>query len=234
MLKGRKALRALNRLTVAKVSNYTEFKQAALKEYNLVPKAHRNKFRICVKRNGDSNTGLMQFLRSQFERWIASMHAVDDFERLKDILLIEQFMNKVPDDVKQFSLDKNCGTLHECVRKADEYTAVCKCMRIQQPKTQLPSLSRSNVNLNTKYEQKHTNNAQNSVHNTSYNTRLNNDITHFISYNSNKPGYLKKNFILTLFHVLINLLHSCLWYISIIATIISVLQSKGIEIMVQQ
>ena len=132
MLKGSKASRALNRLTVAQISDYTEFKQAVLNEYKLVPEVYRNKFRACVKRNGDSYADFSQFLNSQSERWIASMHVVEDFEGLKQMLLIEQFMTKVPDDVKQFLVDKNCGTLHECVRKADKYDAVHKGMRLQQ------------------------------------------------------------------------------------------------------
>ncbi len=192
MLKGSKALRALNRLTVAQISDYNEFKQAVLNEYNMVPEVYRNKFRACVKRNGDSYADFSQFLTSQFERWITSMHAVDDFEGLKQMLLIEQFMNKVPDEVKQFLVDKNCGTLHECARRADEYAAVHKSMRLQQPKSQQFPSSKLIVNTNSKYEQKRSDNMQNN-HNTTYSNRFNSEKTHIICYNCNKPGHVKKD-----------------------------------------
>ena len=70
ILKGNKALEASNKLTVAQISDYTEFKQAVLNEYNLVPEVYRNKFHTCVKRNSDSYADFSQFLNSQFERWI--------------------------------------------------------------------------------------------------------------------------------------------------------------------
>ena len=118
---------------------------------------------------------------------------MDNFEKLTQMLLIEQFMNKVPDDDKHFLEVKSCRTLHECAQKADEYTAVHKGMRIQQPKSQQSSSSRSNLNPNTKYEQKHSNNVQNNIYKTLYNNCFNSDKTHIICYNCDKPGHGKKD-----------------------------------------
>jgi hypothetical protein len=129
MLKGAKSLRALNRLRPEEVSDYDALKKAISEEYELVPEAYRNRFRSCVKRQGDSFSDFNQFMCTQFSRWLASVDATNDIEVLKNVICMEQFMSKCPDDIRQYLLDKNCKTAQECAKRADEYVTMHKNLR---------------------------------------------------------------------------------------------------------
>lgn len=128
-LKGAKSLRALNRLRPEQVSDYDALKKAIVDEYELVPEAYRNRFRSCVKRQGDSFSDFNQFMCNQFERWIASVEATNNLDVLKNVICMEQFMSKCPDDIRQYLLDKGCKTSYECARRADEYVIMHKTTR---------------------------------------------------------------------------------------------------------
>jgi hypothetical protein len=184
MLRGSKALRALNRLTIAQVSVYDDFKEAILNEFDLVPEVYRARFRNCVKRATDNYADFGQFLSSQFERWIASVEADQDIQVLKNVMLIEQFMSKLPDELKQYLLDKNCRTLLECVRKADEYVSLHKNMRSNH---QVNKTVNSHVNNNGKPNAVNLNNSAH--HNANKSSASNDDRQFRLCYACHKPGH---------------------------------------------
>lgn len=62
LLKGSKALRAFNRLTVAQLSDYKLLKRALLAEFSLIPEVYRSRFRTSTKRSNDSYADFSQFL----------------------------------------------------------------------------------------------------------------------------------------------------------------------------
>lgn len=147
LLKGAKPLRALNRLRPEQVSDYDVLKKAILDEYELVPEAYRNRFRTCVKRQGDSFSDFNQFMCNQFDRWLASVDATNNIDVLKNVMCIEQFMSKCPDDIRQYLLDKGCKTSHECAKRADEYVTMHKTMR---KSTQSHTIGKSDVHSSVK------------------------------------------------------------------------------------
>lgn len=136
LLKGSKALRAFNRLTVAQLADYDLLKRALLAEFSLIPEVYRSRFRTSSKRSGDSYADFSQFLQCQFDRWIAGVDASNDLNALKQVILIEQFTSKLPDDIKQKIADNECKTLNDCAKVADEFVALHRTARFQQSKVQ--------------------------------------------------------------------------------------------------
>jgi hypothetical protein len=129
LLKGGKVLRAMNRLQPNEISDYDTLKGAVLDEFELVPEAYRSRFRTCVKRQTDSYCDFNNFMCIQFDRWLNSVAATNDIDVLKNVLLMEQFISKVPEDIRQYLLDKKCSTSNECAKRADEYVTMHKTAR---------------------------------------------------------------------------------------------------------
>ena len=86
-------------------------------------------FRSCVRRQNDSYADHSVYLLNQFERWVNSMQVAESYDNLKQLMLVEQFMNKISDDLREHLIDKGCHTLQDCARKADEYIALHKSMK---------------------------------------------------------------------------------------------------------
>ena len=129
VLKGNKAIRAFNRLDANTINNYDELKTAVLEEYSLVPEVYRAHFRNCVRRQNDIYADYSVYLLNQFERWVNSMQVAESYDNLKQLMLVEQFMNKISNDLREHLIDKGCHTLQDCARKADEYIALHKSMK---------------------------------------------------------------------------------------------------------
>ena len=61
-----------------------------------------------------------------FKRWLEAEQAYDDFERMREIIKLEQFYERIHRDLHSWLLDKNPKTLTEAAKLADEYNAVRK------------------------------------------------------------------------------------------------------------
>ena len=91
-----------------------------LKAYEQVPEAYRQKFRNSTK---DDRQTYVEFSREKerlFDRWCTSQEVEGDYTRLCELLLIEQFKNCPPNEVKTY-LDEN-KALHRAATLADNYT----------------------------------------------------------------------------------------------------------------
>ena len=86
-----------------------------------MPEFYKNKFRNFKKREFDSYTDIAQNMSLLCERWLAAAKVESDFEKLKELVLLEQFYNSVPNDHKVHLLDKTPDNLIQAARKADEY-----------------------------------------------------------------------------------------------------------------
>ena len=61
----------------------------------------------------------------EFDRWIKA-EQINDFSALKQLMLREQFYEKVPQELKVHASEKKLTTLVEVVRALDEYTVLHK------------------------------------------------------------------------------------------------------------
>ncbi len=196
VLKGNKALRAFNRLDANSINNYDDLKTAVLEEYSLVPEVYRAHFRNCVRRQGDNYADFSVYLSNQFERWVSSKQIAGSYDNLKQLMLVEQFMNKVPDDVREHLIDKGCNTLQDCARKADEYIALHKSMKHGQRSMNSAQSKESNRPDSSNSGKVNRNNIQ-SNYNQTYNhvnqAKQNNPSNYVICHYCHKPGHVVKD-----------------------------------------
>ena len=75
-------------------------KTSVLNAYELVPEAYRQKFQ--ENKKGETQT-YVEFFREKerlFDRWCASMETGKDFAKLRELLLLEEFKNCLPNEIK--------------------------------------------------------------------------------------------------------------------------------------
>ena len=80
---------------VEQSSNYEHVKEAILKAYELVPEAYRQKFRNYLKYDSKTHVEFAREKENLFNRWCHSKEVDQDSEKLKQIVLLEEFKDKV-------------------------------------------------------------------------------------------------------------------------------------------
>ena len=121
-------------LGVEQSHHYKTVKELILKGYELVPEAYRQKFRNCKK---DSNQIHVEFARSKeqlFDRWCCSKKIDQNYDKLRQLVLVEEFKRCIQYDVKTFLCEKQVKTLEEAARLADDYYLTHKVSFIAKPK----------------------------------------------------------------------------------------------------
>lgn len=119
-----KGLKVFSELTLDEARDYRRVKQAILECYQLTPQTYRNKFReIDIQRNETFSDYAFR-LKNLFKRWLEGEQVYENIDALRETLLIEQFTEKIPVEVKLWLLDQKPKTLVKCAQLADEYVAV--------------------------------------------------------------------------------------------------------------
>ena len=129
-----KALEIYTQLGVEQSHHYETVNELILKGYELVPEAYRQKFRNCKQ---DSNQTYVEFARNKeqlFDRWCCSKKIDQNFDKLRQLMLVEEFKRCIQSDVKTFLAEKQVETLEEAARLADDYYLTHKVSFIAKPK----------------------------------------------------------------------------------------------------
>ena len=113
-------------LSVNDSSDYDVVKAAILKAYELVPEAYRQKFRNYKKDDKQTYVEFANQTEVYFDRWCSAKKVISDYDKLRQIVLIEQFKRCVHDDLKTYLDEKNVDTLHEMAVLADDYALTHK------------------------------------------------------------------------------------------------------------
>ena len=95
-----KAREIYTQLGVEQSHHYETVKELILKGYELVPEAYRQKFRNCKK---DSNQTHVEFARNKeqlFDRWCCSKKIDQNYDKLRQLVLVEEFKRCIQSDVK--------------------------------------------------------------------------------------------------------------------------------------
>ena len=82
--------------------DYTCLENAILKAYELVPEAYRQKFRNYCKQESETHVEFAHEKEVYFDRWCSSREVGTDFEKLRQIILIEEFKRCARDDIKTY------------------------------------------------------------------------------------------------------------------------------------
>ena len=77
-------------------------KQAVLKAYDLVPEAYHQNFRNCRKHDKQTYTEVSRDKAALFDHWCASKEIVKGFEKLRQLILIEEFKGCLPNNIKTY------------------------------------------------------------------------------------------------------------------------------------
>ena len=129
-----KAREIYTQLGVEQSHHYETVKELILKGYELVPEAYRQKFRNCKK---DSNQTHIEFARNKeqlFDRWCCSKKIDQNYDKLRQLMLVEEFKRCIQSDVKTFLDEKQVETSEEAARLADDYYLTHKVSFIAKPK----------------------------------------------------------------------------------------------------
>ena len=93
-------------LCIEQSHHYETVKELILNGYELVPEAYRQKFRNCKK---DSNQTHVEFARNKeqlFDRWGCSKKIDQNYDKLRQLMLVEEFKRCIQSDVKTFLDEK--------------------------------------------------------------------------------------------------------------------------------
>lgn len=121
-----KARAIFTELSVEQAANYDFVKSVILKGYELIPEAYRQKFRDCFKHKDQT---YMEFARTKeqyLDRWLLSKRVDQDYDRFRQLILIEEFKRCIPNDVKTFIEDKGVETIETAATVADEFSLTHK------------------------------------------------------------------------------------------------------------
>ena len=189
-LKGR-AQEVYATLSVEQSKDYKFVKNAILKAYELVPEAYRQKFRNYLKQENQTYVEFAREKETLFDRWCASKEVEDDYSNLKQLMVIEEFKRRVPNEVKTHLDEHKIKSLSEAAILADDYALTHKTsFNTYNRKPKFGSFNPKNSGAKT------TNYTQNKSDNDSKGSNVNNPQQHrppVICDHCKKPGHTKSS-----------------------------------------
>ena len=142
-----KAQEIYGSLSVEQSSNYEHVKEAILKAYELVPEAYRQKFRNYLKYDSKTHVEFAREKENLFNRWCHSKEIGQDFKKLKQMVLLEEFKDKVRPDIRSHLDEQKVEELEKAAVMADDYALSSKSGNPQQ-KRYHGSGNRENISRN--------------------------------------------------------------------------------------
>jgi len=121
-----KARDAYTALSVEDCKDYDIVKAAVLKVYELVPEAYRQRFRSARKQNDETHVEFARGQEQLFDRWLTSKNVNDDFNQLRQLVLVEQFKSCVHADIKTHLDERDVNSLGDAATISDDYALTHK------------------------------------------------------------------------------------------------------------
>ena len=116
-----KAQRAYATLPTENCADYDLVKAAVLKSFELVPEAYRQKFRTQRKMENQSYVEFLREKENALDKWCDSKRIDGDAEKLRQLILAEEFLNCVPEEVRVHLSERKTDVTYEMAALADEY-----------------------------------------------------------------------------------------------------------------
>ena len=121
-----KAQEIFGSLSVEQSFNYEHVKEAILKAYELVPEAYRQKFRNYLKYDSKTHVEFAREKENLVNRWCHSKEIGQDFKKLKQMVLLEEFKDKVRPDIRSHLDEQKVEELEKAAIMADDYALTHK------------------------------------------------------------------------------------------------------------
>ena len=125
-------------LDVEQAANYDNVKELILKGYELVPEAYRQKFRSFEKLGCQTYVEFARGKEKLFDRWCHSQKVDKDHDKLRQLILIEEFKRCIRSDVRTFIDEQKAETLEDAAWLADEFSLSHKVTFVEKPKRPYP------------------------------------------------------------------------------------------------
>ncbi len=119
-----RGLEVYNHLGVSDSANYDYVKEAILKAYERVPEAYRQKFRNYTKASSQTFVEFAHAKQRLFDQWCHAMKVDKDFEKLRQLILVEDFKKNVSINLKMYIDEHGPKDLSEAASLADEYALI--------------------------------------------------------------------------------------------------------------
>ena len=117
-----KAQRAYATLPTENCADYELVKAAILKSFELVPEAYRQRFRTQGKKENQSYVEFLRDKENALEKWCDSKRIEGDVEKLRQLILAEEFLNCVPEEIRIHMSERKNNLSYEMAALAGEYT----------------------------------------------------------------------------------------------------------------
>ena len=91
-----KTRKVFSSLTSERSGDYETVKTTVLSAYELVPEAYRQKFRMWMRKTGPTDVGFAWVKAQMFDQWYRSLKEGKTFDRLREVVLMEELKNSVP------------------------------------------------------------------------------------------------------------------------------------------
>jgi len=121
-----KAREIFSALPLSQSGDYEAVKNAILKAYELVPEAYRQKFRNTKKQYDQTHVEFARVKEQLFDRWLTSREVGKNYEKLRQLVLVEEFKQCVHSDVKTHLDEHKVETINEAATMADDYALTHK------------------------------------------------------------------------------------------------------------
>ncbi|PFX28404.1 hypothetical protein AWC38_SpisGene6906 [Stylophora pistillata] len=121
-------------LSVEQAGSYDIVEDLILKGYELVPEAYRQKFKNYEK---VSSQTYIEFSRSEeqlFDRWCHSQKVDKSHDKLRQLILVEEFKKCIHSDVRRLTNEQRVKTLEDAARLADEFSLSHKVNFMEKPR----------------------------------------------------------------------------------------------------
>ncbi|XP_066990476.1 uncharacterized protein [Macrobrachium rosenbergii] len=116
-LKGKAAYVASQMITI---KDYDVVKKSILDAYSITVEGYRQNFRNSSKNHSQTFVEFCDLKVRQFSKWLQKA-GVNDFDSLKKLMIMEEFLRKLPLNITTFILDKGETDLVKAASLADDY-----------------------------------------------------------------------------------------------------------------
>ena len=121
-----KGLKVFSEMSEQDCCDYDKLKQALLISYELCSEVYRKRFRTFRKLPTDTYADFAFKLSNVFKRWLDGNQSYDEVEKLRQAMLLEQFFECLPDEMRLWLTDRKPTTISQAAQFADQFVAIRK------------------------------------------------------------------------------------------------------------
>ena len=122
MLKGKGRTTYLS-LSIEQSSDYEAIRAAVCKAYKLTTEHYRSNFHNFRKEQSSTYVEYAHSLIKNFDRWVKSAQ-VDTFVKLKELVVLEQFLRGIPLAIKTYIMEREVTSLERAASLAEDYCLI--------------------------------------------------------------------------------------------------------------